>query len=168
MLRLRQELRIFHNLDLSFLFWTQVECVLLISLLSLPQCCYIMGMPCHRSRSSCQFSIPKSNLVFVGGTQSPTPDSIYRSPIFSFYPTVVCIRWLLDLLIPTFLNKPLQESSVLGCACLDIHCLLVWSTKLPGDLPFQNVGCTFCNYSSLSALSLLFMILSSAFAPALS
>ena len=77
-------------------------------------------------------------------------------------------RWLLDPLIPAVLSKPLQESSVLGCAWLDIHFLLVWYIQLPGALPFQNFGCIFGNYHSLSALSLLSMIWSPPFTSTLS
>ena len=77
-------------------------------------------------------------------------------------------RWLLDPLIPPVLPRPLQESSVLGCAWLDIHFLLFWCIQLPGALPFQNVGCIFCNYHRLSPLLLLSIILSPPFAPTLS
>ena len=102
---------------------------------------------------------------FIGGTRSPTPASLYCSPVLSLYPIVVCTRWLLDQLIPVVLPNPLQESPVLGCAWLDIHCLLVWCIQLSSVLPFHNVGCIFCNYYCLSALSLLSSVLSPPFAP---
>ena len=173
MLQLRQEPRISRNLDVALSFQTQVVCILSTSLFSFPKCCFVVVMPCHKSRSSSQFSVPKSSLVFlqqwffVGGNRSTTPASLYRSLVLSLYLIVVRTRWLLDQLILTVLHKSLQESSVLSCAWLDIHCLLVWCTKLPGTLPFQNVGCIFCKNHHLSALSLLSMILPPPFAPTL-
>ena len=84
------------------------------------QCCFVVGMRCHRYKSSCRLLIPNSSLVllqlwfFASGTRSPTPAWLCHFPVLSLYPIIVRTRWLLDPLILAVLLKPLQESSVLG------------------------------------------------------
>ena len=67
MLGLREEPSISRNLDVALPFWMQVVCILSTSLFFLPHLCFIVGTPYHRSRSSCQFSVPeiKSGLLAV-------------------------------------------------------------------------------------------------------
>ena len=173
MLWLREKRRISCDMDVTLSFRTQVVCISSTSFLSLPPCCFVLGIQWHKSRSFCQLSIPKSSLVFlqwsffVGGTQSSTPASHYCSLVLSLYFIAIRTRCLLGELIPGILTKSLQESSVLGCSWLDIHCSLVWCIQLLGGLSFQNSGCIFCNYHRLSAFLLFSMILSQPFTPML-
>ena len=65
MLRLRPEPCISPKFDVFLSFRTQVVCISLTSLFFLLQNCFVVVMPCHRSRSFCQFSIPKSTLLLL-------------------------------------------------------------------------------------------------------